>query len=227
VQVGITTLSGGYSLAATATHGGGYEHQRQRLERVDHQQSRQLLIDAQAQRVGKTLAGVYARLRGHTTVHASHVSGETAARRMGPSSENGGVGKRTRQRESSRLLVFVALTPIALASCYQATPAQNGLVEVANRSTSPASIHWRSPGLLGSDVLSGAGTEPIAACGGYVRAFGSGHQTITITSASATGSFALDAPSGTGQATLWVVIRPDGRIDQVTGSEAVASPYCP
>ncbi len=112
----------------------------------------------------------------------------------------------------------------AIASCRGTAPS-NGLVQIANVSATEASFHWHSPGLLGTPLLGGSGTEPVPACEAYTRGFAPGDQRITVTSASSARAFDLVVPSS-GQRLLEVVIRPDGRIEEITPPDAPASPYC-
>lgn len=111
------------------------------------------------------------------------------------------------------------------AACQGPVAATNGMVWVANLGQADGSLHWQSPGLFGTGALGASGTEPVRACSLYGRSFGAGDQQITITSASATRSFTLPAPSE-GQATLWYVIGADGAIAETTEGKAPASPYC-
>ncbi len=121
-------------------------------------------------------------------------------------------------------LAMILLAASVVASCAGAAPS-NGLAYVANLSTSEASFHWQSPGLLGTPLLGGSGTEPIPACETYLRGFAPGNQRITVSSASSSRSFDLVAPSS-GQRALWLVIRPGGEIEETTAIEAPASPFC-
>ncbi len=120
--------------------------------------------------------------------------------------------------------VVVALVTFAVSAC-RAAPGGTGFANVANLSDAEASFHWQSPGVLGTPVLGGSGTEPIRACKLYARAFDPGDQEITITTSSASKSFTLAAPPS-GQTTLWIVIKPGGAIEQTSEAEAPPSPYC-
>ncbi len=115
---------------------------------------------------------------------------------------------------------------VSLLGCGIGGAPLNGTVEVLNLSRSSVSFHWQSPGLLGLPLLGGAGTEPIGACGSYIRSFGAGDQTITIASATATRSFTLKAPA-TAQAVLVIVITADGGITPVDRDHVPPSPFCP
>lgn len=122
-------------------------------------------------------------------------------------------------------MLGLTIAAASLAACDGPAAYANGLVQVANLSQTDASFHWQSPGLLGTPLLGGSGTEPIRACGTYARGFGPGDQQVTITSASDTASFVLAAPSD-GQTVVWYVIGPDGSIRETTAAAAPASPYC-
>lgn len=120
--------------------------------------------------------------------------------------------------------ILIAGVAITLSGCH-ASPVTHGFAKVANLTDAEASFHWHSPGVLGTPVLGGSGSEPIPRCELYTRSFDAGDQEITISSGSATKSFTLAAPSS-GQVVLWVVIRADGTIEETTEAEAPASPFC-
>lgn len=117
----------------------------------------------------------------------------------------------------------VGLT-LAMAGCDRAAPSV-GMVRVVNESRAEASIHWQSPGLLGTQVFGGSGTEPILPCASYTRGFADGDQSIVITTKVASRSFVLEARS-TRPTTRSLVIRPDGAIEETTETDLPASPYC-
>lgn len=112
-----------------------------------------------------------------------------------------------------------------MSGCQRGQAPSNGLVHVANLGTAEVSLHWQSPGVLGTPVLGGSGTEPIRACSLYVGGFAPGDHRLTITTARATKSFTLAAPAS-GQVVLWVVIRADGTIEETAAADGPASPYC-
>jgi hypothetical protein len=115
---------------------------------------------------------------------------------------------------------------VAVSGCHQWGGApDNGLVQVANLASADATFHWQSPGVLGTAILGGSGTEPINACSLLSVGFAPGDQQLTITSSHDTKTFTLAAPSA-GQVVLWVVIKADGTIAETTESQAPASPYC-
>ena len=102
----------------------------------------------------------------------------------------------------------------------------NGVVEAVNLSRDAASFHWQSPGLFGTPLLGGAGTDPIGPCGTYTRSFGAGDQALTIGSATTSRTFVLHAPDTT-QATLVIIITADGGITAVGSDHVPPSPFCP
>ena len=102
-----------------------------------------------------------------------------------------------------------------------------GTVETVNLSRSMASFHWQSPGLFGTPLFGGAGTEPIGPCGSYVRSFGAGDQAIRIGSGTTSSSFILRAPGEGQPATLVIVITADGGIANVDRDHVPPSPFCP
>lgn len=131
------------------------------------------------------------------------------------------------RRVSPRLLFLsvAVLVAMSLARCERGAAPDSGFVAVANLSDQEASFHWQSPGLAGTTVLGGSGTEPIAPCSEYDRGFGPGGQKITITAGEATGSFTLAAP-GTGQQTLHITIGADRVIAETDAAAFPASPFC-
>jgi hypothetical protein len=102
---------------------------------------------------------------------------------------------------------------VLLASCRGHMPI-HAVVTVANLSHEQASFHWESPGLFPD-----TGTEPIVACGSYVRGFDAGDQRITITSGGRKLAFVVSAPTS-GQKMVWIVVASDGRISEVPEANA-------
>ncbi len=122
-------------------------------------------------------------------------------------------------------VVGLVVAGLTVAGCQGPVAPTNGVVEVANLANRESSFHWQSPGLFGTPLLGGAGTEPIRPCSQYARAFAPGTQRLTISSAATSKSVTLDAPSS-GQKLLWLVIEPDGSIVETTEAQVPASPYC-
>ena len=113
----------------------------------------------------------------------------------------------------------------ALSTCGCTTPPA---MEVVNLAAADARIDWQTAGFLGTPLLGSAGSEPIPGCQMYAPPLkpGAAHS-VTIATAAASRSFSLVAPAQYDAAAIvWVVIRPDGSIEQVTAAEAPRSPYC-
>jgi hypothetical protein len=119
-------------------------------------------------------------------------------------------------------LVAVCVFVTVVAGC-RSIAASNGLLEIANLD-GEVSVHWESPGLLGTPVGAGAGTEPIRACETYVRGFTPGDHAITITTSSDRMAFVLTAPTD-GQYSATYVVAPDGLISEAdeAADEVVAA----
>jgi hypothetical protein len=115
-------------------------------------------------------------------------------------------------RTVGSLVAGIALLSLS-AGCRGHLPV-HAVVSVANLSRDQATFHWESPGLFPD-----TGTEPIVACGSYVRAFDAGDQRITITRGASKLEFALSAPTS-GEKMMWIVVASDGRISEA--SEATA-----
>lgn len=122
-------------------------------------------------------------------------------------------------------LVFAAMIVVGLIACQGPVVASNGVLNVANGGSAEASIHWQSGGFLGTSLFGASGTEPVAPCQPYSRAFPPGSHQITVTIGTSSSSFALDAPSS-GQAVVWVVIGKDGTITRSDGGSPPPSPTC-
>src|ERR1700690_970099 len=122
-----------------------------------------------------------------------------------------------RMRLSLSGLVFTAAV-LTASACTQAVPAQNLFVTVSNGSKSPVSMAWQSPGLLGTPVLGGSGTDPIDACSSAGRSFGAGDQHITVTSSVGSQSFVLRGPpNGAPSVTVTIAVDATGAITELAG----------
>ncbi|MEO8437552.1 MAG: hypothetical protein ABI562_03775 [Chloroflexota bacterium] len=125
----------------------------------------------------------------------------------------------------ARLVPVAILMALAVSGCRRGGAPSNGLVHVANLGRSDASFHWESPGIFGTMVFGGSGTEPIRGCSLYSRGFPPGEEQITITAGETPRTFTLVGPP-TGQAILWAVIDKDGTIEEIAEPKVPASPSC-
>lgn len=124
----------------------------------------------------------------------------------------------------ARSAAVVIVMALAATGCIGG-PGATGLIHVVNLGTTDVSFHWQSPGILGTDILGGSGTEPVSGCSLYSRGFAPGKQQITISTSLTTNDFTLVAPSA-GQSDLWVVVGRDGTVEETTETKAPPSPFC-
>lgn len=113
----------------------------------------------------------------------------------------------------------------ALVACGCTTPP---VMQIVNFSSTTATVDWQTDGLLGTPLLGSSGTAPIPACQAYTPSleYGSFHR-ITIVSANEIWSLAFVASGGeSGAGIVWVVIGPDGSIEQVASATIPAGPDC-
>ena len=153
---------------------------------------------------------------------------------MGDVIESGGANIPPREFTKALALVGASLVVLAglllwlvsaLSACGCTTPPA---MEVVNLAAVDARIDWQTAGVLGTPLLGSSGSEPIPACQVYAPPLkpGAAHA-VTIVTDAARRSFSLVAPTQYDEAAIvWVVIRPDGSIEQVAAASAPASARC-
>jgi hypothetical protein len=90
----------------------------------------------------------------------------------------------------------------------------NLMLTVANEGTTPASVSWARPGLLGTPLFPDTGTDAIQGCDVYWNGFGAGHNEVLIKVGGQSLNLVFDLTS-MDQISRFVVITPDGSISEV------------
>jgi len=126
--------------------------------------------------------------------------------------------------DNFQMRILLAATLIRTAyGCGNGGGVPANILEVTNASAITSELSWRSPGLLGNDLLPATGTEAIAGCEVYRRGFGEGHHVVRISANS--NSLVLNLQATSSADTNWyVVIDANGTITQVDQSSNTERP---
>ncbi len=103
---------------------------------------------------------------------------------------------------------------VFLSGCAGGGSPTNVILTVANESAYAGTVQWVSPGLLGLPLFPDKGTDNFTGCSQYIRTFGVGHHSISISVNSNTLTLGLDGVANASE-TRYVVVDPSGHPSEV------------
>jgi hypothetical protein len=98
---------------------------------------------------------------------------------------------------------------------------RSAVVQVANEAAETVDMAWQSPTFFGTYLLSDHGTDELASCQPYVRAFGPGQHQLTFSTAAGSVDFVVVGPANDSLVTTFL-IDVAGNVQEVSPDELSA-----